>query len=81
MLQFLFEAVALCVIGALFALVAIKTIVIVVNAIAIGFVMHVRPSRVIVALSVAVASGLIAGLAPARRAAEMEPVEAMRTTG
>ena len=29
----------------------------------------------------AVASGLIAGLAPARRAAEMEPVEAMRTTG
>ena len=81
MLQFLFEAVALCVIGALFALVAIETIVIVVNAIDIGFVMNVRPSRVIVALSVAVASGLIAGLAPARRAAEMEPVEAMRTTG
>jgi putative ABC transport system permease protein len=81
MLQFLFEAVALCVIGALFALVAIESIVIVVNAIDIGFVMNVRPSRVIVALSVAVASGLIAGLAPARRAAEMEPVEAMRTTG
>ncbi len=81
MLQFLFEAVALCVIGALFALLAIEAIVLVVNAIDIGFAMNVRPSRIIVALSVAVASGLIAGLAPARRAAEMEPVEAMRTNG
>ena len=81
MLQFLFEAVALCVIGALFALLAIEAIVVVVNAIDIGFIMSVRPSRIIVALSVAVASGLIAGLAPARRAAEMEPVEAMRTHG
>lgn len=79
LLQFLFEAVALCVIGALFALVAIEAIVIAVNAIDIGFALHVRPSRVLVALTVAVASGLIAGLAPARRAAEMEPVEAMRT--
>jgi len=73
--------VALCVIGALFALLAIEAIVLVVNAIDIGFAMNVRPSRIIVALSVAVASGLIAGLAPARRAAEMEPVEAMRTNG
>ena len=81
MLQFLFEAVALCVIGALFALLAIEAIVLVVNAIDIGFAMNVRPSRIIVALSVAVASGLVAGLAPARRAAEMEPVEAMRTNG
>jgi putative ABC transport system permease protein len=79
LLQFLFEAVALCVIGALFALVAIEAIVIAVNAVDIGFALHVRPSRVLVALTVAVASGLIAGLAPARRAAEMEPVEAMRT--
>ena len=81
MLQFLFEAVALCVIGALFALLAIEAIVLVVNAIDIGFAMNVRPSRIIVALSVAVTSGLVAGLAPARRAAEMEPVEAMRTNG
>ncbi|MGB0195001.1 MAG: ABC transporter permease [Flavobacteriales bacterium] len=81
MLQFLFEAVALCVIGALFALIAIEAIVLAVNAVDVGFLLQVRPSRIIIALSVAVASGLIAGLAPARRAAEMEPVEAMRTTG
>jgi putative ABC transport system permease protein len=81
MLQFLFEAVALCVIGALFALIAIEAIVLTVNAVDVGFLLQVRPSRIIIALSVAVASGLIAGLAPARWAAEMEPVEAMRTTG
>ena len=81
LMQFLFEAVALCVIGALFALLAIEGIVALVNAIDIGFVMVVRPSRIIIALSVAVTSGLVAGLAPAKRAARMEPVEAMRSNG
>jgi len=81
LMQFLFEAVALCVIGALFALLAIEGIVALVNAIDIGFVMVVRPSRIIIALSVAVTSGLVAGLAPAQKAARMEPVEAMRSNG
>ena len=81
MLQFLFEAVALCLIGAFFALFAIEAIVVVVNAWDVGFLLKVRPTRIIIALSVAVVSGLVAGLAPARRAAEMAPVEAMRNTG
>ncbi len=81
LLQFLFEAVALCIIGALVALLAIQAIVVLVNAADIGFVLNVHPSRVVIALSVAVASGLLAGLAPAKRAAEMEPVEAMRANG
>jgi len=81
LMQFLFEAVALCVIGALFALLAIEGIVALVNAIDIGFVMVVRPSRIIIALSVAVTSGLLAGLTPAQKAARMEPVEAMRSNG
>ena len=61
MLQFLFEAVALCVIGALFALIAIEAIVLAVNAVDVGFLLQVRPSRIIIALSVAVASGLSRG--------------------
>lgn len=76
--QFLFEAVALCIFGALFALAAIELLVLVVNALDLGFVLGIRPSRILVALAVAVASGLIAGMAPASRAAAMEPVEAMR---
>ncbi len=78
MTQFLFEAVALCIFGALFALAAIELLVLVVNGLDLGFVLGIRPGRILVALSVAVASGLIAGLAPASRAARMEPVEAMR---
>jgi putative ABC transport system permease protein len=81
LMQFLFEAVALCVIGALFALLAIEGIVTIVNAIDIGFLMVVRPSRIIIALVVAISSGLLAGLAPAQKAARMEPVEAMRSNG
>lgn len=81
LMQFLFEAVALCVIGALCALLAIEGIVALVNAIDIGFVMVVRPSRIVIALILAVTSGLLAGLAPARKAARMEPVEAMRSNG
>jgi putative ABC transport system permease protein len=81
LMQFLFEAVALCVIGALCALLAIEGIVALINAIDIGFVMVVRTSRIAIALSVAVTSGLLAGLAPAQKAARMEPVEAMRSNG
>jgi putative ABC transport system permease protein len=77
--QFLFEAVALCLFGALFALLAIEGIVVLVNVLDVGIELKVRPSRIVIALSVAVASGLLAGLAPARKAARMEPVEAMRT--
>lgn len=76
--QFLFEAVALCIFGALFALAAIELLVFVVNSLDLGFVLGIRPGRILVALAVAVASGLIAGMAPASRAARMEPVEAMR---
>jgi putative ABC transport system permease protein len=79
LMQFLFEAIALCVFGALFALLAVQAIVALVNTMDLGIALSVRPSRIIIALSVAVASGLIAGLAPARKAAGMEPVEAMRT--
>jgi putative ABC transport system permease protein len=78
LIQFLFEAVTLCVFGALMALVAIQLLVWVVNAVDVGLTLQIQPSRVLLALGVAVTSGLIAGIAPARQASRMPPVEAMR---
>ena len=79
--QFLFEAVALCLFGAGFALVAIEVLIAVVNALDLGLQLAIRPGRIAVAVGVAVASGLVAGLAPAQTAARMEPVDAMRSHG
>ena len=79
LIQFLFEAVALCVFGAILALVAIQALVWGVNAAEVGMTLHIEPKRVLLALGVAIASGLIAGVAPARQASRLPPVEAMRT--
>jgi putative ABC transport system permease protein len=81
LMQFLFEAVALCVFGALFALAAIGLLVVGINAADLGFELSMHPARVLMALGVAIVSGLIAGVAPARAASRMEPVEAMRQGG
>lgn len=78
LIQFLFEAVTLCVFGALLALFAIQVLVWVVNAMDVGMTLHIAPKRVLLALGVAVTSGLVAGVAPARQAANLPPVEAMR---
>ena len=79
LIQFLFEAVTLCVFGALLALVAIQVLVMVVNVADVGMTLHLEPIRVLIALAVAVISGLVAGVAPARQAANLPPVEAMRS--
>ena len=78
MIQFLFEAVVLCVFGALFALLATQGTIVVVNFMDLGMTLHIASKRVLLALGVAVTSGLVAGLAPAQKAANLPPVEAMR---
>ena len=76
--QFLTEAVALCVIGALLALLAVGLLVAGVNATSDGLSLVFGLDRFLLGLGIAVASGVVAGLAPAMQAARMDPVEAMR---
>lgn len=76
--QFLFEAVALCIFGALLAFGLIALIVALINAMDIGITVGIYFSRFLTAMIIAVASGLIAGIAPALQAARMDPVDAMR---
>ncbi len=76
--QFLFEAVALCIFGALMAFGLIVIITLIVNFIDFGLTLQVSFNRFVMALTIAVVSGIIAGIAPALKAAKMDPVDAMR---
>lgn len=79
LVQFLTEAVALCVLGALLALMAVALLMLVVNATVDGFSLVFGLNRFLLGLGIAVISGILAGLAPAMQAARMDPVEAMRS--
>ena len=77
---FLFEAIVLCVFGAILALLALEFLMFLVNMSDLGITLRVSFDRVMMAMSIAVISGLVAGIAPALSAARMPPVEAMRTS-
>ncbi len=76
--QFLFESVALCIFGALMALALILLLSGLLNLFDLGISFSLHIDRFIIAMLIAVFSGLIAGIAPARKAASMDPVDAMR---
>lgn len=79
LIQFLFEAIVLCVFGAILALFAIEFMMFIVNISDIGMTLTISMGRVGMAMSIAVVSGLVAGIAPALSAARMPPVDAMRS--
>ncbi|MEA3210906.1 MAG: putative transport system permease protein [Chthoniobacter sp.] len=76
LLQFLIEAASICLIGAGIALVIARGMV----EVARHYLPRVAlsPSVVLLALVVAIATGLVSGFLPAWRAARLSPVEALR---
>jgi putative ABC transport system permease protein len=76
LLQFLIEAASICLIGGLIALIIARGLVqigrIYLPAVALS------PTVVLLALSVALVTGLVSGFLPAWRAARMRPVDALR---
>ena len=76
LLQFLIEAASICLIGAVIALVIARGLV----EVARHYLPQVAlsPSVVLLALVVAIVTGIVSGFLPAWRAARMSPVDALR---
>jgi putative ABC transport system permease protein len=78
--QFLFESVALCLIGGLIGLGIIHLGTLVASALS-GFDLILTLENILIGLGFSVAIGLISGIVPAFMASRMEPVEAIRSQG
>ncbi|MBI2795389.1 MAG: ABC transporter permease [Gemmatimonadetes bacterium] len=77
LLQFLIEAVVLCVVGGLIG-VAVGVIATWQLHVSLGWETAVDPVSILVAVGFATATGLIFGVWPARRAAKLDPIVALR---
>ena len=77
LIQFLFEALALSLTGGLIGLAIGVTIAVVANATGQARA-SVSLDSVLLAVGFAVAVGLFFGIEPARRAAKLDPIEALR---
>jgi putative ABC transport system permease protein len=76
--QFLFESVALCLIGGAVGLLLVYLVVVVLRSV-VDFEFILPLARIITGLSLSIVVGLIAGIIPAMKAAQLNPVDAMRS--
>ena len=77
MLEFLIESIVLCLVGGLMGLIVVWLALKGLSAVS-DFEMYISIKNMFVTFLVAAVSGVIAGFIPARQAAAMDPVEAIR---
>jgi putative ABC transport system permease protein len=78
LLQFLFEAIFLSLIGGIFGLIIILILTIIISN-TTDFQLLLTEGNVMLGIGVSGIIGLIAGIVPAYSASKLDPVEAMRT--
>jgi putative ABC transport system permease protein len=78
LMQFLVEAVSICVIGGAIGLGIALAIAALIGAVAPNFPIAVSPLLVTLALGLSVLTGILSGFAPAWGASKLDPVEALR---
>ena len=78
LLQFLIEAASICMLGGIIALVIARGFVEISRHFLPTMRIAVSPTVVLLALSVALVTGIVSGFLPAWRAARMSPVDALR---
>jgi putative ABC transport system permease protein len=78
LLQFLIEAVSICVIGGIAGLLLASVLKSAVGAIAPSFPLVFSTSLVVIGLLVSVLTGILSGFAPAWQASKLDPVVALR---
>ena len=76
--EFLLESAFLCVVGGLIGLFLVWLLTKVLGTV-LPFPIFIAPNIVILALSICIILGILSGIIPARIAAKMNPVEAIRT--
>jgi putative ABC transport system permease protein len=77
-LVFLVEAATLAVLGGLMGIAVGSGICALIRVAVPGLPVHTPPEFVVLAVSVSLAVGLLAGVTPARRAAHLDPIDALR---
>jgi len=78
LLQFLIEAVSICLIGGLVGMVVSFTMFLGVRSAAPNFPVEFSPDLVVVSMMVSVITGIVSGFAPAWGASRLDPVVALR---
>ncbi|HBT93471.1 MAG TPA: hypothetical protein DEB23_04290 [Chitinophagaceae bacterium] len=76
--EFLLESAFLCIIGGLVGLFLVWILALALSAV-LPFAITIAPSIIVLALSICIILGVIAGIIPASIAAKMNPVDAIRT--
>jgi putative ABC transport system permease protein len=76
--EFLLESAFLCILGGTFGLLLVYILTLILSSV-LPFPIFIAPHIILIAFSVCVVLGVLSGIIPARTAAKMNPVEAIRS--